>query len=146
MSVMGRLWREQRVVMVAFVLALALTGFFGGRIVVSALYWANPAHHRQDPEPWMTPGYLARSWQVPSAAVYAVVDFDPARYDSRRRPSLARLARAQGIPVEALIADLRAALPQLPPLPPGADPDAPLPAATPAIPAPAPPTPPGRAP
>lgn len=130
-ALLARLWHEQRAVLVAFVLALGLTGFFGGRIVVRAVYWANPEHHRQDPEPWMTPAYIARSWHLPNAAVEAIVGFDPAQYDSKRRPSLARIARGRGEPVEALIADLRAALPGLQALPAGADPEAPPPEAKP---------------
>lgn len=129
-AILTRLWREQRAVLVVFVLALALTGAFGGRIVVRALYWATPGHQQQDPEPWMTPAYIARSWDLPNAAVDAIVGFDPAQYDGRRRPSLARIARGRGEPVEALIADLRAALPGLRALPEGTNP-APAPEAKP---------------
>ena len=141
-SLLARLWREQRVVLVAFVLALGLTGVFGGRIVVRAVYWASPGHLQQDPEPWMTPAYIARSWQLPNAAVDAIVGFDPAQYDGKRRPSLARIARGRGEPVEALIADLRAALPGLQAQLERADPDAPAAdATTPNTPAPDAPTP-----
>lgn len=149
MSLLRRLWREQRVALIAFVVALGLTGLFGGRMIVRAVYWTNPAHHKQDPEPWMTPAYLARSWHLPNGAVDAAVGFDPTTYSGKRRPTLSRIARERGVSVDLLIADLRAALPRLRELPAGVDPGAPPPSGPPpsavAVPVPEAP-PPGRAP
>ena len=130
MRLIARLWHEQRVALIAFCVALSLTLFFGGRIVLRAVYWANPEHHRQDPAPWMTPGYLARSWHLPNAAVDGVVGFDPQTFTGPGRPTLDWIATQRGVPVEVLIDTLRTALPALRELPPGADPDT-APAVTP---------------
>ena len=119
-AALARLWHEQRLVLIAFALAVGLTAFFGGRMVVRALYWSNPAHHRQMPEPWMTPGYLARSWHLPNGALDAVLG----PRDGGRR-SLEEIARDRGIPVAQLLDDVAAVLPTLTPLAPGADPDQP---------------------
>ncbi len=131
MRLIGRLWREQRVAFIAFCVALSLTLFFGGRIVLRAVYWANPEHHRQDPAPWMTPGYLARSWHLPNAAVDGALGLDAQGFTGPGRPTLERIAAVRGVPVQTLIEDLRKALPALRELPPGADPDAPPAAASP---------------
>lgn len=125
MRLIARLWHEQRVALIAFFVALSLTLFFGGRIVLRAVYWANPEHHRQDPAPWMTPGYLARSWHLPNAAVDGALGLDAQGVTGPGRPTLERIAAARGVPVETLIEDLRKALPALRERPPGADPDAP---------------------
>jgi acyl dehydratase len=53
---MGRLWKQRPLLVSAFVLACALTLFFGGRLVVQTIYWANPAHHNQQVQGWMTVG------------------------------------------------------------------------------------------
>lgn len=119
-AALARLWHEQRLVVIAFALAVALTAFFGGRMVVRAVYWSSPAHHRQMPEPWMTPGYIARSWHLPNGALDAVLG----PRDGGRR-SLEEIARDRGIPVAQLLDELAAVLPTLPPLAPGADPDQP---------------------
>ncbi|AOZ69628.1 hypothetical protein LPB142_10120 [Rhodobacter xanthinilyticus] len=126
MNVLRRLWREQRLAMIGFGLALGLMVFFGARTVSRALYWADPAHLRQTPEPWMTPGYIARSWHLPNGAL---VDLLGAPQEGKGRQRLADIARARGIPVEVLIDELTRALPQIAPLPEGADPDAPAPGA-----------------
>ena len=107
-----RLWRDQRAVLIAFVLALGLTLFFGGRMVLRAIYWADPEHRQQAPEPWMTPGYLARSWHLPIAEVDAILGISNGRaLTAPERPPLEAIARAQGLPVQGLIARLTTELP-----------------------------------
>ena len=59
--------------------------------------------------PWMTVPYIARSYSVPPAVLYAALGL-PARPPDRR-PILA-IARAQNRPVSVLIAELQAAIRQ----------------------------------
>jgi hypothetical protein len=113
MNALRRLWGEQRLALVAFLLALSLAGFFGGRMVTRALYWADPAHHRQTPEGWMTPGYIARSWHLEPAQVDAILGVDDSRaLAGGARPTLATLAKALDVPLSDLIARLDAVLPK----------------------------------
>lgn len=110
--VLKRLWREQRVVFIAFLLAVGLTLFFGGRMVIRGLYWADPEHRHQAPEPWMTPGYLARSWHLPVEEVDAILGVgDDRALVGSRRPTLEAIAQALGVPVADLIARLTTELP-----------------------------------
>lgn len=134
----GRLWRENRWAVMGFVIALTLSGFFGGRLALRAVYWSDPAHFRQTPEGWMTPGYLERSWHLPPRSLGRALR-DPG--DGKPRPghTLAEIAAARDIPLEDLLARVsdalaaeaaRAPRPGAPPPPDAPPPDAPPPDAT----------------
>lgn len=83
-------------------------------MVARALYWADPAHHRQIPEPWMTPGYIARSWHLPPETVDAAIGVTDSRtlFD-KGPPTLERIAAQEGVPVGDLIGRLEAVLPEI---------------------------------
>ncbi|MFD2175359.1 hypothetical protein [Rhodobacter lacus] len=124
MKALRRLWREQRLPLIGFVLAATLAAFFGGRIIVRTIYWANPEHHRQMPEGWMTPGYIARSWRLKIEDVDAVLGIEngPELVGSGP-PTLERIARALDVPLSDLIDRLEVVLPDLAqPAPPRPDP------------------------
>ena len=107
-SAIGRLWREHRALFLAFALALLLTLFFALRTVVHALYWSNPAHLNRPLEPWMTPRYIARSYDLTDAELDGLlrgIGIDPDALPFR--PTLKRIARERGLPVSELIARLR---------------------------------------
>jgi hypothetical protein len=56
------LWRQNRVLLIAFGLALFVTVFFGVRLVVHAIYWSG--HRDAELADWMTIGYVAQSYRV----------------------------------------------------------------------------------
>jgi hypothetical protein len=101
--VIARLWREHRVLLVAFVAAVLLAVFFGARAIWFAVYWADPAHRDQAPKGWMTPGYVARSWDVPREVMAEALGIDP---EPGRHRTLADIARARGVTVEALAEEI----------------------------------------
>ncbi|OYX44271.1 MAG: hypothetical protein B7Z02_05825 [Rhodobacterales bacterium 32-67-9] len=107
MSVLARLWRGHRAALLAFLAAAAITLFFAVRLVVFALYWADPAHRDQHPAGWMTPGYIARSWQVPRDDLVGALGLVP---ESGRPRTLAEIALSRGAPVGAVLAEVEAAL------------------------------------
>ncbi|KFE34635.1 hypothetical protein [Thioclava atlantica] len=112
MSKLRYLWAHHRVAAIGFALALLLALFFTGRLMNRAVYWSDPAHRDQMPEAWMTPRYLARSWDLPVETVTALLAPPDARdLVTEGRPTLERIAKAKGRPVADLIADLAAALP-----------------------------------
>lgn len=114
MVLIRRLWAEQRAVFIAFLLALVLALFFGGRIVVRTLYWANPAHQHQSPEAWMTPGYIARSWHLPVEAVDAVIGIENGpELVGKGPPTLQRIAEVLDVPLADLIGRLETTLPEI---------------------------------
>lgn len=115
MKTIRHLWREQRFVFIAFLVASTLALGFAARGISRAIYWANPAHHQQMPEAWMTPGYIARSWHVKLEDIDAALGISNGpELVGNRRPTLEAIATALGQPVAALIDRLATALPEIP--------------------------------
>lgn len=110
MTALARLWREHRAALLLFAGAAVLTLFFAVRFVAFGLYWADPAHRDRAPEGWMTPGYLARSWDLPRDALRDLLALPEAE---GKPPTLAEIARDRGEPLDAFLATLRADLDRL---------------------------------
>ena len=106
---MWQMARSRPSLVIAFVLALALAAFFGGRIVVRAIYWANPAHHNQTIQGWMTVGYIGRSWGVDPEELDRLAGF-PLPDEKGRPQPLVEIARDRGVSVDVVIAEAEAAL------------------------------------
>ena len=53
----------------AFVTVVCLAGFFGVRSASQFIYWSDPQHQDQTLAGWMTPRYVARSYNVPTEVV-----------------------------------------------------------------------------
>ncbi|PPB81653.1 hypothetical protein LV82_00864 [Albidovulum inexpectatum] len=104
------LWRRHRVTVLAFGLALAVALFFAVRLILSAIYWADPSHRDQHPEAWMTPGYVAHSWHVPREALVQYLDIPP---ELKRPATIEEIARARGVGVDQVIREVEAALAEL---------------------------------
>jgi hypothetical protein len=109
---MGRLWKQRPLLVSAFVLACALTLFFGGRLVVQTIYWANPAHHNQQVQGWMTVGYIARSWHVKAPELDALAGLPGPAAKGHPQP-LSEIARDRGVALSQVIAEVEAAIAQL---------------------------------
>lgn len=106
MSILS-LWRSHRVLLIGFLVALALAGFFLVRTVVSTVYWADPAHHEQTIEGWMPVRYVARSWDVPPQVLAQALDL---RTGEGRRLTVAEIAVEQEVSVDQIAARLRTAI------------------------------------
>ncbi len=100
------LWRAHPVMLVAFVLAAAITLFFLIRTVAFTVYWADPAHRDQRIEPWMTFRYVANSWDLPPEVMIEALDYEPR---NGRSMTLGELAAARGETVEELTERIKAA-------------------------------------
>ena len=101
------LWRKRPLLTTAFLLACAATLFFSGRFVVQAVYWAT---HQEEPvRPWMTVGYVARSWGLEPMELDLAAGLPLPEVKGRPQP-LSEIARDRGVPVEAVIADIEAAI------------------------------------
>lgn len=103
-----RLWKAAPVAIVILALALAAGGFVAVRTAAFWIYWSDPAHREQAIEGWMTPGYIAHSWQVPREVVLEALD---APVPGPNGPmTLQELAASNGVTVEELIAAAEAAI------------------------------------
>lgn len=98
------LWRSNRILVIAFAIALALTAVFGIRTTASLIYWSN---HRNVPVAgWMSAGYVAKSYRIDIETVRKSLGLDP---DMRDRRPIGRIAADRGVPAEVLIRRIRAA-------------------------------------
>ncbi|WP_128516639.1 hypothetical protein [Tabrizicola thermarum] len=104
------LWRARPVLASAFVMACAVTLFFAGRFAVYSVYWAT---HREVPvEPWMTVGYVARSWGLEPQALGSEAGL-PMPQVRGHPQTLEEIARDRGEPVAEVIARVETALTRL---------------------------------
>jgi hypothetical protein len=101
------LWRLRPVLTTAFVLTCALTLFLAGRFTVYTVYWAT---HQEEPiQPWMTVGYVARSWGLDGRDIDALAGLPLPEVKGRPQP-LAEIAADRGVAVEEVIAEVEAAI------------------------------------
>ena len=106
---LGTAIRRHPLLVGAFGLALVVCIVFSVRSVMFAVYWSDPAHRDQRVEEWMTPAYVAHSWDVPRDVMEAAVG-GAAETLSDGRPTLKRIAAAEGIPTADLIARIETAI------------------------------------
>ncbi len=106
-QIIAHLWQFHRPTLLLFLSALAVMVFFGLRFLWAVFYWSNPVHLHQPPAAWMTPRYVAHSWQVPPQQVAEALQI-PAGLPPR--PTLQDIAKARDLPVDVLLAQLQATL------------------------------------
>lgn len=107
LATLRRLIRLHPFAATLFGLGLLAALFFAVRTVAFVAYWHDPDHRQATPEPWMTPRYIAMSWHIPPEEVAAILAIPE---DMPHRPTLEKIAKARGISVDQLIAELTAAL------------------------------------
>lgn len=93
------LWRKHRLLFLAFVAAIAVTVFFAGRLLFFSVYWADPAHRGQRLEEWMTPGFVAHSYDLPPEVVREVLELDAG--EGKRR-TLAEVMQTSDLTLEEI--------------------------------------------
>ncbi len=106
---MLKLWRARPYLVTSFLLACALTLFFGVRFVSQAIYWSDPAHHNQSVQGWMTVGYVARSWDLNGREIDAIAGLPLPEVKGHPQPLL-EIARDRGVPVADVIAEVERAI------------------------------------
>lgn len=99
------LWAHHRWAMIGLVAALTIALLFAVRLSIFTIYWADPAHRNQPIEGWMTPGYIARSYDVDPDVIRAAL---PTQLDARS--TLARIAAREGVAIDTLIAEIEGAI------------------------------------
>lgn len=97
---MKQIWRHHPYLSSAFLLASAVTVFFLIRILSQAIYWFDPDHQRQQVRPWMTVGYVARSWDLHGPDVDQAAGLPPR---DGHPQTLMEIARDRGVPVAEVV-------------------------------------------
>ena len=70
------LWKHDRKVLLSFLAVICIAGFFGFKALAQFIYWADPQHQDQTLAGWMTPRYVAQSYQVPPEVVQDAFELD----------------------------------------------------------------------
>jgi hypothetical protein len=104
------LWRVRPVLTTAFLLACVATLFFAVRFTVQTVYWAN--HRNEEVRPWMTVGYVARSWGLDGREIDALAGLPLPGVKGHPQP-LSEIAADRGVPVAEVIEQVEAAVAEL---------------------------------
>lgn len=96
---------KRKVMLAGFAIAALLTAFFLVRAVMFALFWFDPERAMHPVEPWMTPRYIARTYNIPREDLQRILMLGP---EETPRLPLKKLAEAHGVPLSELIAELEA--------------------------------------
>lgn len=94
------LWQDHRKPLLGFVAALLLTVFFAVRMIVATIYWMDPAKQDQPLAGWMTPRYVAQSYQLPPEVLGPALFLDEDAPPMRR--SLEKIAANNGVTLAEL--------------------------------------------
>lgn len=105
---MRQLFRHHPVLMGVLTLSLALTLFFAIRLVAGAIYWAS--HEREPVQPWMTVGYVGKSWDLDPREIDRLAGLP---FPMGHPLTLQDIARERGVPVADIIAAVEAAVAEL---------------------------------
>jgi len=76
-------------------------------VVAETIYFNDPAHRRQALEPWMTPRYVAMSWELPRPVIEEIFQLGP-REDGPP-PRLSDISERLDVGLEDLQAQIQAA-------------------------------------
>ncbi len=102
---LGHHFRRHPVATSAMLLGLAFCAFFVARLVVATIYWSDPEHRRMTPEAWMTPRYIAHSWDMDPRDVRQAVGMTQR---PGNRPTLEHIARMRDVPITQVLDEVRA--------------------------------------
>jgi hypothetical protein len=108
---MKALFKSHPYAATGFVLAACLTLFFTVRIISSAIYWADPDHRNQTVKPWMTAGYIGKSWDLPPADIDSAAGLPSPQ--GHGPWTMQQIADDRGIPVADLIIQVNAVVAKL---------------------------------
>ena len=73
--------------------------FFAVRLLIFTIYWSSPAHQNQPLEGWMTPRYVAHSYDIPPELVRDALNLEPG---VRKRQTLSEIARNSGLTLQEM--------------------------------------------
>ncbi|WP_386681522.1 hypothetical protein [Loktanella sp. R86503] len=104
------LWQHNRAALIAFTIAVVAVLYFGFQTLSQAIYWNDPAHRDQALAGWMTPRYVAQSYDIPPKVFLPALFLDPAQ--KPRRISLDTIAAENGVTLDDLQQRIDAAVAQ----------------------------------
>jgi hypothetical protein len=103
---------KRKVMLAGFAIAALLTAVFILRAVFFAVVWMDPERGMHPIEPWMTPRYIAHTYDIPRDEMQRILDLGP---DETPRQPLDSLAEARGVSVQTYIDQFDALIESRPP-------------------------------
>lgn len=103
------LFRQHRALSALLVMAVCGLLYFGGSFVSEVLYFSDPAHRDQKLAMWMSPRYVAKSWDLPREIIIDVMQLEP----DHKQKTLADVTEHLGIGLEELESRIRIAKTEL---------------------------------
>jgi hypothetical protein len=100
-------WQARPGLTFAFLLACAVTLGFTGSFAYHTVYWAT--HQNVAVRPWMTVGYVARSWNLDGREIDTLAGL-PMPEVKGHPQTLKEIASDRGVPVADVIAEVEAAV------------------------------------
>jgi hypothetical protein len=94
------LWAHHRIAFAAFLTLLCVAFFFAFNANLAAVYWNDSRHQDQPLAAWMTPRYIAQSYNIPIEVIGYALFFDPTEAPRRRRLDV--IAAANGVKLATL--------------------------------------------
>jgi len=94
------LWAHQRLALLAFLALSCIACYFALNAIAAAVYWNDPRHQDQPLADWMTPRYVAQSYDIPPDVLGPALFIDPTEPPKRLR--LEDIATANGVTLETL--------------------------------------------
>jgi hypothetical protein len=79
---------HHRIAFAAFLTLLCIAFFFAFKVNAAEVYWNDPRHQDQPLAAWMTPRYVAQSYNIPPEVIGCALFFDPTEAPRCRRPLL----------------------------------------------------------
>lgn len=104
---MFQLARQRPLLVAGFLLACAVTLASASWLTYSAIYWNN--HRNQAVQPWMTVGYIARSWGLEGPKLDALAGLPGPKAKGHPQP-LSEIAADRGVPVAQVVAEVEKAI------------------------------------
>ncbi len=98
-GLLRHLWQTQKLALAVLALSLLALGWFGIGFLTHAKRFNHPAHVQQPLEPWMTPRFVGRSYQIPPKIARELFQVEPG---SGERPTMATIAEKRGLTLTAL--------------------------------------------
>ncbi|MEO9826330.1 MAG: hypothetical protein ABJF50_18155 [Paracoccaceae bacterium] len=94
------LWAHHRLATVAFLALSCIACYFAINAIAAAVYWNDPRHQDQPLADWMTPRYVAQSYDIPPKVLGPALFIDPT--EPPRRLRLEDIATANGVTLDIL--------------------------------------------
>jgi len=94
------LWAHHRQATVAFLALCCIAFYFAFNAIAAAICWNDPRHQDQPLAKWMTPRYVAQSYDIPPDVLGSALFIDPT--EPPRRLRLEDIATSNGVTLDIL--------------------------------------------